>query len=107
MTELAGVPAPPPGPGVASPFAAPPRDRDNKRLWISLGVGGAVLLLCCVGGILGIGILASGSEDIVKSQATAVVTTYLEGLEKQNYRVAYDQLCNDITRQMSFAEFQT
>ena len=52
-----GVPAPPPGPGAAPPFAAPPTDKNKRGLWIGLGVGGLVLLLCCVGGIFGVGVL--------------------------------------------------
>ena len=47
MSELVGVPAPPPGPGVAPPFAVPPRDRDSKRLWIGLGIA-AIFLAAAV-----------------------------------------------------------
>jgi hypothetical protein len=101
-----GPPAPPQGPGVAPPFAAPPRDRDNKRLWIGLGVGGLVLALCCVGGVLGIGVIASGSEDLVRGQATSVVRTYLEALAEQSYTDAYDQLCGKITQNLSRRDFE-
>ena len=100
------VPAPPPGPGVVPPFAAPPRDRDRKSLWIGLGVGGLLLVLCCVGGVLGIGVLASGSEDILRSEATSVVDTYLGALRRENYREAYDQLCSDVTSNLSYQGFQ-
>jgi hypothetical protein len=102
----ADVPAPPPGPGVAAPFAAPPRDRDNKSLWIGLGAGGLLLVLCCVGGIFGIGLLASGGEELVRSQATAVVGTYLEALRKESYPEAYDLLCSDVTSSLSLEGFE-
>src|SRR5437016_152585 len=46
------VPSPPRGPGVAPPFAAPPTDRSRKSLWIGLGVGALLLVLCCVGGVV-------------------------------------------------------
>jgi hypothetical protein len=107
MGELVDVPAPPPGPGVAPPFAAPPRDRDNKSLWIGLGVGGLALVLCCVGGIFSIGLLTSGSEDIVRSQATSVVSTYLTALRDEDYPRAYDQLCSEITSRLSRSGFQS
>jgi hypothetical protein len=101
------VPAPPPGPGVAPPFAAPPRDRDNKSLWIGLGVGGLLLILCCVGGIFGVGLLASGSDGLVRSQATSVVTTYLDALRRQDYPQAYNQLCTDLTSKLSLEGFES
>jgi hypothetical protein len=106
VTDVLGVPAPPPGPGVVPPFAAPPRDRDHKRLWVGLGVGGAVVVLGCVAGVFGIRVLASGSEDIVRSQASSVVDTYLGALREQNYPDAYDQLCSDLTDRLTLRQFQ-
>ena len=105
--QFMDVPAPPPGPGVAPPFAAPPRDRDNKSLWIGLGVGGLLLVLCCVGGVFGIGVLASGGEDLLRSEATSVVSTYLDALRKENYPKAYDQLCSDVTSRLSLEGFES
>ena len=87
------VPAPPRGPGVAPPFAAPPTDRNRRGLWIGLGVGGLVLVLCCVGGLFGFGlILVSGAEK-VKTEAHQVVTDYLSALQREDYNKAYDLLC--------------
>jgi hypothetical protein len=106
MSELVGIPAPPPGPGVAPPFAAPPRDRDTKRLWIGLGIGGFVLILACVGGVLGIGLLASGSEDLVRGQATSVVNTYLSALRDRQYQSAWREVCTNLTSRHSLAEFR-
>jgi hypothetical protein len=106
MSELVGVPAPPPGPGVAPPFAVPPRDRDNKRLWIGLGIGGLVLVLCCVGGIAGIGVLAAGGDSIAKSQASSVVRTFLEAIGNEDYPEAYGQICDEITEKVSLDDFE-
>ena len=106
MSELVGVPAPPVGPGVAPPFAVPPRDRDSKRLWIGLGIGGLVLVLCCVGGIAGIGVLAAGGDSIAKSQASSVVRTFLEAISTEDYAEAYGQLCDEITEKVSQADFE-
>jgi hypothetical protein len=101
------VPAPPPGPGVQPPFPAPPTDRDNRSLWIGLGVGGALLVLCCVGGILGFGVLVAGGNRIVQAEAKSVVQTYLQAQRDQDYPTAYKQLCQDTTRQISLEEFET
>jgi hypothetical protein len=106
MSELVGVPAPPQGPGVAPPFAVPPRDRDSKRLWIGLGIGGALLVLCCVGGIAGIGVLAAGGDSIARSQATSVVRTFLEAIQEEKYADAYAELCDEVAERVSLADFE-
>jgi len=100
-----GVPAPPPGPGVAPPFAAPPRDQDRRRLWWGLGIGAVVLVLACVGGVVGFGLLASGSEDLVRSQAMSTVRSYLGDVRAADYSSAYDLLCGDITSGLSESGF--
>jgi hypothetical protein len=106
MSELVGVPAPPPGPGVAPPFAVPPRDRDSKRLWIGLGIGGLLLVLCCAGGIAGIGVLAAGGDSIAKSQASSVVRTFLEAIREQKYSDAYAELCDQLTERVTLDDFE-
>jgi hypothetical protein len=99
------VPAPPRGPGVAPPFAAPPTDRNRRGLWIGLGVGGLVLVLCCVGGLFGFGlILVSGAEK-VKTEAHQVVTDYLSALQREDYNKAYDLLCPAATAHESADDF--
>jgi hypothetical protein len=105
MNEALPVPAPPAGPGVRVPFAAPPADRDRKRLWISLGVGGAVLLLCCVGGVGGLGALAVASEKAAPAEAKGVVRLYLDGLSKRDFKQAYDQVCTSRQDGESLAQF--
>jgi hypothetical protein len=90
------VPPPPPGPGVQAPFAAPPTERDRKRLWIGLGVGAALLVLCCGGGAFGIGALVVSRTDALRTEATSVVGQYLDGLRDGNYRRSYDLLCGDV-----------
>src|ERR1700742_2689945 len=87
------VPTPPQGPGVVAPFAAPPRDRDMKGLWIGLGVGGLVLALCCIGGVVGIGFLVPVVDDVGRSQVASVVREYLGELEREDYAAARGLLC--------------
>jgi hypothetical protein len=99
-----GVPAPPPGPGVAPPFAAPPSDKSRRGLWIGLGVGGLVLVLCCVGGLVGIGVLVVGATDQAKRQATEVVTVYLTALRNGDYRTAHAQYCDRLAGQTTREE---
>jgi hypothetical protein len=100
------VPAPPPGPGVQTPFPAPPTDRSNRNLWIGLGVGGALLLVCCVGGVLGFGLLVAGGNRIVESEAKAVVQDYLDSQRKGDYNRAYTLLCRDIINRLSEGQFE-
>jgi len=99
------APLPPPGPGVVPPFAAPPTDRNRAALWIGLGVGALVLVLCCVGGVVGVGLLINSGVNQIRSDARAVVTTYLTALQTHHYDDAYDQLCPTLTRSQSLAQF--
>ncbi|MGC9669298.1 hypothetical protein ACNTMW_22405 [Planosporangium sp. 12N6] len=101
----AGAPEPPPGPGVTPPFAAPPTDRDRRGLWIGLGLGALVLVLCCVGGLAGFGLLAVSGTRQVQTQATEEVSGYLDAIEAADYDAAYSHLCSPMKRQVSRAEF--
>jgi hypothetical protein len=100
----AGVPAPPPGPGVAPPFAAPPSDKSRRGLWIGLGVGGLVLLLFCAVGLFGIGVLVVGATDQAKREATQVVTSYLNALQAGRYDRAHAYYCDRLAREVTRVE---
>lgn len=106
MPSPTEVPAPPPGPGVVTPFAAPPRDRDMRGLWIGLGIGGLVLALCCVGGALGGGFLLSGLEGVARAQLASVVDDYLTAVRAQDYEAARGQLCPEQQRTHSVAWYE-
>ena len=95
-----GVPAPPRGPGVAPPFAAPPTDRNRRGLWIGLGVGAVVLVLCAVGGVAGIFVLYRASIDQAKREGTTVVTVYLNALRGNDFNTAHAQLCPRLAREV-------
>jgi hypothetical protein len=99
------VPAAPPGPGVRAPFAAPPTERDRRRLWISLTIGAVLLLLCCGGGIVGFGALVVTTNKEIPVEARNVVNTYLSGLRDGDYRKSYDQLCADVQNRESEDDF--
>jgi hypothetical protein len=99
-----GVPPPPPGPGAAPPFAAPPTERDKRRMWISLGIGAVVLVLCCAGGIGAIGVVVFGGVEQSKRQATATVEAYLDAVRDGNTRGARAQVCSDLGPGVSASE---
>lgn len=99
------VPEPPRGPGVTPPFPAPPTDRSRKSLWIGLGIGSIVLVLCCVGGIVGLGALVISTTNEFKADATEVTTQYLDALVARDYDGAYALLCSAITQRQTRAEF--
>jgi hypothetical protein len=98
-------PPPPPGPGVAPPFAAPPTDRDPKTVWIRVGVSALLLLLCCVGGIGGLGVVLAGTSKQLEAQARTVVGEYLGDLRDDDYSSAYDLLCQSTTDSLTKEAF--
>lgn len=108
MTEPAavGTPAPPPGPGVVPPFAAPPVEGRSSRLWVGLGVGGAIALLCCGGGVaalIGFGVVSQRAFD---EQARTVIGAYLDAVNEGEYGQAYAMLCEQEQDDESRADFE-
>jgi hypothetical protein len=90
---------------VQAPFATPPTERDRKRLWIGLGVGAALLVLCCGGGAFGIGALVVARTDALRSEGATVVRQYLDGLRDGNYRHSYSLLCSDLRGAISLGSY--
>jgi hypothetical protein len=90
---------------VQAPFATPPTERDRKRLWIGLGVGAALLLLCCGGGVFGIGTLVVSRTNALRSEAVSVVQQYLTDLRTANFAGAYRLLCSPLQGTMTQAEY--
>jgi hypothetical protein len=89
-----GVPSPPTGPGVQPPFVTPPTDGARQRRWLAVGLAGAVALLCCVGGLVGLGGLVVFGSRMVVDQARAAVTDYLTAVQDGDYAEAYSLLCD-------------
>jgi hypothetical protein len=101
-----GVPAPPPGPGVTPPFAAPPTEGRTLRMWLGLGVAGLAVLLCCGGGVAAVvGLTVAGSQA-VNEQARAVAGNYFDAITNKEYGQAYGLLCDDAQRRESAREFE-
>ncbi|MEV4467045.1 hypothetical protein AB0J51_25890 [Micromonospora echinofusca] len=101
-----GAPAPPTGPGVTPPFAAPPTEGRNTRLWLGLGAGALAVLLCCGGGGAAVVGLAVTGVQAVREQGRTVSTDYYQALVERKYGAAYDQLCDDAQRRESRREFE-
>ncbi|WP_091108061.1 hypothetical protein [Micromonospora citrea] len=100
------MPVPPAGPGVAPPFAAPPTEGRNTRLWLGLGAGALAVLLCCGGGGAAVvGLVVTGVQA-VREQGHTVSTDYYQALVERKYGAAYDQLCDDAQRRESRGEFE-
>jgi hypothetical protein len=99
------VPPPPPGPGVAPPFAAPPIEGRNVRIWIGLGVAGLAALLCCGGGTAAFVGLILTSTEALNEQARTVVGDYLDALKEEEYAEAYRLLCDEAQDDESQGEF--
>jgi hypothetical protein len=99
------APAPPPGPGVAPPFVAPPTDGTRQRRWIAFGIAAGLALVCCVGGLIGLGGLAVLGTQVILDDAKAVVTDYLSAIRDGEYDRAYDLLCPRQREQTTESEF--
>jgi hypothetical protein len=100
------IPDPPPGPGVRTPFAAPPTERDRKRLWIGLGVGLALLVVCCGGGVFGFGALVYTQSRAMPREAVSVVDGYLGALRRFDYNDAYALVCRTDQESESLQAFR-
>lgn len=100
-----GVPTPPRGPGVSPPFAAPPIEGRNLRVWLGLGVAALSVLLCCGGGAAAVVGLFLSASQAVEEQAQAAVDDYLGAVRNGDYDGAYRLLCSELQRRESPREF--
>lgn len=101
----ATIPPPPPGPGVRPPFAAAPVEGRAARVWLGLGLAGAVLALCCGAGVVAVGGLYVTAVDALNEQARAVTRDYLDAEIAGDWRQAYAQRCPQDRRAESQASF--
>jgi hypothetical protein len=106
MSGPAAVPPPPPGPGVQPPFPAPPVEGKGKRIGWSLGIGAAVLLLICGGGVAAVIGLATSAQSALQEQTHKVVGDYLDALIAERYDKAYAMLCREAKQDESPAEYR-
>ncbi|MFK3983944.1 hypothetical protein ACI2K4_26700 [Micromonospora sp. NPDC050397] len=100
------MPAPPPGPGVTPPFAAPPTEGRTIRMWLGLGAAGLAVLLCCGGGAVAVVGLGVAGGQAINEQARVVAGDYFEAIADKEYGKAYDVLCDAAQRRESPREFE-
>ncbi|MEU8242125.1 hypothetical protein AB0C07_28060 [Actinoplanes missouriensis] len=87
------VPPPPPGPGVHPPFPAPPVEGRGRRVGLSLGITGGVLLLVCGGGAAAVAGLTAAMDDALNEQVDVVVGRYVQAVQNRDFARSYDLLC--------------
>lgn len=87
------------------PFVAPPTDRDNRRLWITIALSALLLLVCCGGGIAGVVTVVYTTYQDLEREARRTVTTYLTALRDQDWGAAYAELCQPARERETAAEF--
>lgn len=110
MTDAPGppvveAPAPPAGPGVQPPFAAPPSEGRTARVWLGLGVAGLAVVLVCGGGLVaGVGLILTGNAAI-NEQAHTAVEEYLQAVGAGRFGEAYRLLCDELRQRQSEREF--
>jgi hypothetical protein len=103
---MTDIPAPPAGPGVQPPFAAPPSEGRTARVWLGLGVAGLAAVLCCGGGIAAlVGLVVTGTAAINERAHTAVAD-YLQAVGAERYDQAYRMLCDELRDSESLSEFR-
>lgn len=87
------------------PFTAAPIEGRSLRLWLGLGIGGAVLALCCGAGIVSLaGLLVVGVEA-VNEQAQRTVGDYLDAEIEADWEGAYQQRCAEDRQAETLEEF--
>ncbi len=101
-TPAPGVPR---GPGVVPPFPAPPVEGRSARVWLGLGIGALVLVLCGGGGVAALIGLVVTTAQALNEQADAAVTAYFTALRERRYDDAYAGLCQRAREAESAAEF--
>jgi hypothetical protein len=104
-SPVAPVPPPPQGPGVYPPFPTAPTEGRNRRIGLGLGIGGAVLVLVCGGGIAGVIGLVTVMSRALTEQAHVVVGQYFEDVRAKRYNEAYDAQCQEAKDRESRSEF--
>jgi hypothetical protein len=92
-SRASGPPPVPGGPGVRPPFAAAPVEGRTARLWLSLGVAGALLVLCCGAGIAAVAGLAITGTQAINEQAQRTADDYLSARVDGDWEEAYEQRC--------------
>jgi hypothetical protein len=90
---------------VQPPFVAPPTDGTQQRRWLAISLASGLVVLLCIGGLIGLGGLVVLGTQVVRDQASAAVTEYLTAVRDRDYRRAYRLLCEERQARVSEREF--
>jgi hypothetical protein len=92
---------------VRPPFAAPPVRKEAGTLTLGLLLGGFALLLCMVGGGIGLGGAFATAMRETEEQATAAATEYLNALVDGRFVDAYQMTCGPFREKVPQQEYVT
>ena len=100
-----GPPAPPQGPGVIVPFAAPPRDEDKTRTVVAIVIAVVIAVVLCGGGVVGVGavVMSAGNAQVDLARDTA--SGFLDDIVATDYRAAYRSVCESGRHELSEEDF--
>jgi hypothetical protein len=74
-------------------------------MWVGLGIGAAVAVICGVGGVVGLGALVVTANDAAKNEARSTATQFMTAWQKQDYKAAYKLTCPDLQNDVGYAQF--
>lgn len=95
-------PAAPPALAALPVFTPPVPPKSGTRLVVGL-VAGALVLLCCLGGVAGL--VGLGVYGYSANREVVAVTVYLEALRTSDFDNAYRQLCDPAQERQTREEF--
>jgi hypothetical protein len=101
------VPPPPQGPGVIPPFPAPPTEGRGRRIGLGFGIGGAIVVLVCGGGVAASVGLLTVMSSALNEQAHVVVGNFFDAVKAKRYGEAYNAQCEEVKNRETQAQFTT
>ncbi len=87
------------------PFAAPPVQKEGGTLALTLIIGSVVMVLCLVGGGIGLGSAVYSAFRETDREAKAAAGQYLDAIREQRYSDAYKMTCKPLRRKVDESEF--
>jgi hypothetical protein len=94
-----------PGPSTDPPAADPPAtDSSRRTLRIVLTVLGAIIAVCCIGGVAGGSLLYQSYRD-ASGPARQATVAYINDVMAEDYRSAYFRLCDKVRSATSEDEY--
>lgn len=100
-----GPPPPPRGPGVRVPFLAPPRERNNTRIAVTVLIGVVLLAVCGAGALFGGAGLVSWLNEEMNAKARESATVFMDAVVAGDTHTAYESTCRELRVKVPEAEF--